>query len=169
MTAIEWVPGQWDQVTAGDRAKIVHSDGEQVIIGTAAGNYSAEFPIFAFLNHAGNICFSAKNAVWSLFVEAPTKPKLPTEPGLYRLSNQMVVLRNGYGEWQSPNGFDTVNQAITLSSSFTRLEPVADTAKRILGKLDAVSVRGFVNRVGARRTIYDGDWNDVADEFGVTS
>jgi hypothetical protein len=165
MTEIEWTPGRWDRIKPGDRVKLVHNDGEQAIIGDAANNYSAEQPSFTNLggSYTGILAFHSDQSPWALFV--PAKPALPTEPGVYLDFEGDAWLLTQGGSWRiAASGMEAAPITSLLKPGlyvpFTRLEPVAETAKRMCDRL-------FTEFEESTRS-YAEDVEFVAAEFGVT-
>jgi len=94
------------------------------------------------------------------------KPGLPTEPGAYRDKDDDLWLLDRNGKWGDfslmelpPSEDDT--RTPHRYAPFTRLEPVAETAKKVLARFMDVWVDSE-NSVNA-------DVRQVAAEFGVTN
>lgn len=95
------------------------------------------------------------------------KPALPTEPGHYLHRNGIDVLsRTASGSWIHDGRF-TADNAIRDCQPLQRLEPVAETAKKVLdrvrARVDTVSSPGAVIYEIAEDTLAQ-----IAVEFGVT-
>lgn len=79
ITETEWVLGDWDSLQAGDRVCVVWPSGnrEGVLFDAGAGN------LYLALNDGGNVSSveGLQGDGGALFVPAPVKPELPTEPG----------------------------------------------------------------------------------------
>lgn len=72
---------------------------------------------------------------WTLTVIERAKPVLPTEPGAYAYDGwSSVAVRNDIGQWRDDSG-----NPLTLrnqdAGKLTRLEPVAETVKKVLDAL----------------------------------
>lgn len=113
-----------------------------------------------------------------LYSLKPEEPKvtLPTEPGWYlgkyagSPSGVITVELLGTGEWVDNTDSRYLNKSfIEELRDITRLEPVAETAKKVLGNLDAASMLIRKGRDSAHRVIYDDYWDNIATKYGVQS
>lgn len=86
-------------------------------------------------------------------------PALPTEPGVYRSRTGELWAIEGEGERLKWVGEDFIRVDPNNYVPFIRLEPVADTAKKVLDRFDAVFNASFIS---------PGDvLNQLREEFGV--
>jgi hypothetical protein len=96
---------------------------------------------------------------WTVTVIERAKPALPTEPGAYKYDGGWchVAVLNDVGEWR-----DVYGNRLTVThldaSSLTRLKPVAETAKKVLDRVEQY-LMGAVPLAAL---------NDLRREFGVT-
>ena len=152
----EWVEeNNWATLKKGDRVRLVKGDDEATV-SVVTGDSS-------LLRSRNNGFF--KGHGWKLFVVKHEK-SLPTEPGLYLdyegdpwvLDEISGIWRNvasygnysqPLGEWRAPADF----------APFTRLEPQAETVKKVLARLEEL--------FDGSGTVHD-DYTQVAAEFGVT-
>jgi hypothetical protein len=149
MTDIEWVAeSDWTKVKAGDLVKF--ENGENILIVRAEGVALSG----GWISWSGDVCIW-KRVGWSLFVEAPPAVVLPTEPGWY-LDKDYCVWKLESDGWYFDSERVQYNSA-RLDAPFERLEPVPETAKKVLDKINpfiAISCWHHLVRVAA--------------EFGVT-
>jgi hypothetical protein len=165
MSDIEWVAeSDWSKVTVGQRVRLVNADGTVELNSiTNQRNFSI----------ASNSCTYSRQEGWSLFVEAPPAVVLPTEPGFYSVGRKahpyerLLVLREQWFELsaagQSTDGYYTPNRLAEIAvreNRLTRLEPVPETAKKVLASAMETSL-----------ATPDSYWaqilSDVALKFGV--
>lgn len=154
----EWVEGHWDSVSGGDPVQLRKegATGDAVLEDRAGATSSAP--------HAWNLYglsrYKYEAAGWSLFVEAPPVPQLPE--GFYTVSGMVYEIRNVEPRvrclshdrgWQAWHHY--------RHSPFTRLEPVADVAKRVLDRV--LEIHSNENRFTSDIV------RDVAAEFGASS
>jgi hypothetical protein len=165
MSDTKWIAEEdWTKVKRGDLVKLQNQ--EALIIMPA---------IKDSLGHAISYRHGSvqRNDGWSLFVEAPPAVVLPTEPGYYSVGRKahpyerLLVLREQWFELsaagQSTDGYYTPNRLAEIAvreNRLTRLEPVPETAKKVL---DAAMETSLATP--------DSYWaqilSDVALEFGV--
>jgi hypothetical protein len=173
MTAIEWVPGQWNDIRRGFRVRITDSYGS--IEGVADHVNYNETPappsvLIAFSQSSTVRVY--RNDTTQVFVEAPTKPELPTEPGMYSEPEPDQTSQGGYhtdglrffylnanSNWVDVGWGDP----LSVDGPFTRLEPVAETAKKVLDAIDNLW------EPGQQRYLTYGHTAKIAADFGVTS
>ena len=91
--------------------------------------------------------------------KAPPKIELPTEPGYY-LDNvrDVWIIRHGESRLRFDGSFDAHTE---LFAPFTRLEPVPETAKKVLDRLSSWWEFGPPKQFAA-------EFNAIAKEFGVS-
>lgn len=153
---IEWVPGDWGTVKAGDKVRVNCADG------TLTGKISyVGMDIFDITLDVGGYPFALSADVWDLFVPASPKVELPTEPGYYldRMSRCWSLEQTPFevdNVWRF-GGQSYVRNAAEFAP-FTRLESRADTAKAVL--------EFILNRPAYESTGTSVD--AAAAEFGVT-
>lgn len=96
---------------------------------------------------------------WTVTVIERAKPALPTAEGWYLDRQGDCWHLNASGSWYCPSSpSDDARPQVYVP--FTRLEPVADTAKRVLA---AIAARTVMHCDGCA-----GHVTDIAHEFGVT-
>lgn len=149
----EWVEGDWNAVKVGDLVRLER------------GNEIHQFAVRFWSTDTDQInrWFESNrhgtynpNQGWALFVPAPPKPELPTEPGFYldRMGSVWVHvegdLRFVGAEVERPD----------LYAPFTKLEPRAVTAKAVLERM--ASWWEF----GPPKNWAD-EFDNIAAEFGV--
>jgi hypothetical protein len=158
MNDIEWVAeSDWSKVTVGQKVKLTKPDGN-VLIRTAntAGFYAS--PVIQQFNEPLKqqtfLEYMVRELGWSLFVEAPPAVVLPTEPGHY--------LDNDGELWTMIPDFPFREKLHAKYAPFTRLEPVPETAKKVLDRIKVLYDENFIDNANE-------SWNRVAREFGVIS
>jgi hypothetical protein len=92
-------------------------------------------------------------------IEKKSEPPLPTEPGVYigSLMHDLPLWLTDIGQWFTAKARVENPER---HAPFTKLEPVAETAKRVLD-----AVRDHM----ALGTVIASDVDEVAADFGVTS
>ena len=101
--------------------------------------------------------------------KAPPKVVLPTEPGFYvtAYNDPDVFELTKAGSWFYGPKSIPVDRVIHDGGNYLRrLEPVGETAKKVLKALDDFAEE-FGVATSANRRIYNDGWNAVATEFGV--
>jgi hypothetical protein len=113
---------------------------------------------------------------WEFFLLDRPKPPvvLPTEPGVYLdIEGDIWEIRQGSHTLLCPSAAHSTHFKPADYAPFTKLEPVADTAKRVAVALNEKIASEIEKRPqwytkGTAGTI--GQWaTDLAAEFGVTS
>ena len=101
---------------------------------------------------------SLKSAGYTLTLIEKATPPLPTEPGIYRSRTGAIwIIDSGKPlRWVGDRGYPCIPH---FFAPFDRLEPVAETAKKVLDRVDAEWQ--LSSYLVARNT--------VAKEFGATS
>lgn len=168
MSDIVWVEGDWAKVEVGQRARVVDGAGSiEGIVESVGGHvHTAASLLIKFGTGASSRVYSHSGS--TLYVEAPPKVELPTEPGWYRGYDQLAEvafvteLRDGKF-WRGHYGTGEYGD-VERFAPFTRLEPVAETAKKVLDRVAAVAKGRAGNPWNAGATL-----SAVAAEFGVTS
>jgi len=158
----EWVEGDCRKVSNGDHVKII--SGEQVLVGRFA-ICEAGYAKVRSGNGPHNNCVPVAGA--RLFVPAAPKAALPTA-GFYTSSNLVYEIRDDEprircvsfdkGTWRYSNGY--------MGVLFTRLEPVADTAKAVLAALTNEVHTGGMGT--GSYSEFKRARDIIAAEFGVT-
>lgn len=104
---------------------------------------------------------SFKSAGFTLTLIEKATPPLPTEPGWYTDCRDDIWRVSPTGAWTYSDTWRSASEAATYAP-FTRLEPVAETAKKVLDRVSDCLVRG-----GFRT--FPNEFGNLATEFGVTS
>jgi len=169
----DWTPqDDWSQVKVGDTVRATRND--DAITYEVVDKYIAitgDAP-YALVVRPVGLTWQTRldRNVWSLSV--PTKPavELPTEPGIYLTSNETVVELDPDGRW-----FDRVDNLmshkwVSDAAPFIRLEPIAVTAKKVIGIVrDRIQVSGVGQSDGpTTRGFLRAGLQELAEEFGVT-
>lgn len=128
MSDIEWVAeSDWTKVKRGDMVQLTRD--EQQVVGcvneVGLGGYWFSVKYINTFYHGAD---------WSLFVQAPPAIVLPTEPGCYLDKDGSV--------WTITTRFPFREDLHARHAPFTRLEPVPETAKKVLDAVDAAWMRG---------------------------
>lgn len=156
----EWVRvDDWSTVKVGQRARAEHENGD-----------FAEFTV-EVVRSAQKFVLSQTNGYggegWTLFVPAPVVPPLPTEPGMYALHGTepnddeydhdglSFYYLNARGNW-CDSGWGTPD----FGDALTRLEPVPDTARKVLARMDEMLATD-------ESLMYSDAIAQLAVEFGV--
>ena len=172
MTA--WVEQEdWSTLRAGDRVRVANDDG--MLTGTLGYTHGdAHGDIFAIAIDVSALDdrISIRVSAWSLFVPAKPAVVLPTEPGWY--------LGTGGGTWELREEDRSYVQRWIMDGShmldieaegnapFTKLEPVAVTAKKVLAALGEIGLLNVGGRDEPHWVVYCEGWDSVAGQFGVT-
>jgi hypothetical protein len=147
MNDIEWVAeSDWSKVTVGQKVRLVNPAG--TVTGKVAFVRQDFVGLFRIvLEGLGTVWYAD---TWSLFVEAPPAVVLPTEPGNY--------LDKDGTAWRITARFPFREDLHARHSPFTRLEPVPETAKKVLDRIRSLGAPGW-------NLLYHLD--QIAAEFGV--
>jgi hypothetical protein len=158
----DWVVQEdWYEVAVGDQVRVVR--GDNVLDGKIVYRYqlgNAEVYAIGLLVDSISGSLRITNEVWTLFVPAKPAVVLPTEPGLYLSpveGGPWVFQLSEYGDWKLINTnspFPIGDGHLERNAPFTKLEPVAVTAKKVIEFIDAYP---FTDALDAVRT-----------EFGVS-
>ena len=167
MTA--WVEQEdWSTLRAGDRVRVANDDG--MLTGTLGYTHGdAHGDIFAIAIDVSALDdrISIRVSAWSLFVPAKPAVVLPTEPGHYLDSEWRAWTlkpedESFYQRWYLGDEY-MLDGRVKEFAPFTKLEPVAVTAKKFVEAYRAYSS-------GTNRTAYllDQAVREVASkEFGA--
>lgn len=159
--AVHWVPGDWDKVKAGDFVRFerdheVHQFRLRTVTTSSRGIEDRDmFPYGAFDKVSG----------WSLFVEAPPKVQLPTEAGTIisweapHFTGLAVLEKPNQWLYNGVNLNDSAMAAEIDGAPFTRLAPVAETAKKLFDRVER-----YLHSAAPIAAL-----NDLRHEFGVTN
>ena len=153
----EWITQEdWSTVKVGDQVLVTCEGG--AFAGTVVGKFIKSLTIRVFGTSEPIDVFSRD---WSLSVPAKPAVVLPTERGIYldryamlwthEMLNGGLVFRHAGKSWKRSEA--------ARYGPFTKLEPVAVTAKKVLDRL--------------RYRLPAFEWfgslaDDICDEFGVT-
>jgi len=133
----DWVPqDDWSQVKVGDTVRAMRA--EQMLTGKVIDRLFSESTIedavYAIVLEVPDLAdvLTIHHGYWQLSVPAKPAVELPDEPGIYLTSAETVVELEADGRW-----FDRVDNLMSYkrvsdAAPFTRLEPVAVTAKKVL-------------------------------------
>ena len=157
----DWIEQEdWSTVKVGDQVRVTHEGG--MLTGKIQHIYTTPVCRVRAIDLEVGILsdtVQVRCAGWSLFVPAKPAVVLPSEAGWYVDPQQDVWKLNASGVWYcllSPN--DTPDNY----APFTRLEPVAETAKKVL-----VDVAELAEEHGVNWFAFE--LRDVAHKFGVTN
>lgn len=153
----EWVQeNDWTNAEPGDTVRLVNGDGAEATVTVRAVQVTVMPDAALWIrSYSGVIYYSD---AWTLFVKVPPRLALPTEPGYYQDRVEDVWTLTKSGKWLA--GEDPGDPAIW--TPLTRLEPVSETAKKVL------------DRVRADDAFIPGPYFElilsaIGAEFGVTS
>lgn len=156
----DWVPGDWGNVTAGDRVRLEAADAPALAGTIQTINHKQGHRIGVATEIGWKKTETWQNLGWNLFVPVPTQPELPTVPGFYADKERDLWILNNAGEWEcvatpfldgNPRAF----------APFTRLLPEAETARRIIERIDTMRSMGDDGTLTNLRSM-------IVAEFGVT-
>ena len=151
----EWfLEKDWSKVQVGDLVELVN--GDNVLIVTVTGTNSSGSPWIIF----GGGGLAEKSKGWTLYVQA--KPvELPTELGFYvdKFGGLWTLSRGG---WSNTGLFYSFSD-MSHCSPLTKLEPVPETAKKVLDAVKA-AFWGFGTVSSAEAALVE-----LRAEFGVTN
>jgi hypothetical protein len=149
MNENEWVvESDWTKVEAGQRVKLTNA--ESIVFGRRI-RFNPNLPLLFEVRPDGAgwyLPFDLEDS-WSLFVQAPPAVVLPTEPGGY-------LDKNGTA-WQITARFPFREDLHAKYAPFTRLEPVPETAKKVLDRVSEI-LRGIS---------LPNEFGSLGAEFGV--
>ncbi|MCW3101459.1 MAG: hypothetical protein JWL77_7077 [Chthonomonadaceae bacterium] len=148
----EWIEGDWDDdLLQGQIVRLENTDGSVLpgkVLNDTGCSGGCGTDVIATSAVTKTLDVWRANG-WSLFVEAPTKPELPSEPGYYvgeaRGSGVTPLMQLGAsGEWfyigneHRPCGLVGIPKSHTPDRflPLTRLEPVAETLSRYMPRLE---------------------------------
>jgi hypothetical protein len=162
MSDIVWVAeNDWSKVNIGQKVRVTR-DGGMLTGEIMDGGRECLWIIDDGILEAAFV----RPNVWSLFVEAPPAVVLPSEDGLYESSTG--------GVWRAFEGVlvSLTNPSMCLEPAkfapYTRLEPVPETAKKVLDRIKAESI-STVTPMRHDLSIGLSALKMVATEFGVTA
>lgn len=164
---LNWVPGDWGNVTAGDRVRLEAADAPALAGTIQTINHKQGHRIGVATEIGWKKTETWQNLGWNLFVPKPTQPELPTEPGIYAtfkfdLVRGSVIHLLPDGRWVNADFSYTMDEErVSSCLPLVRLLPEAETAKRIIARIGAMRSAGEVNTLGDVQEI-------IAAEFGVT-
>jgi hypothetical protein len=159
MNDIEWVAeSEWSKVKRGSTVRLqrgnsfiqagcVQADADSILL-----SYST--PTAGMMSRREYM-----HDGWSLFVEAPPAVVLPTEPGNY--------LDKDGTAWRITARFPFREDLHARHAPFTRLEPVPETAKKVLAAVDEAWMRGHHMGNGSASHRVE-VVRSLAAKFGVT-
>ncbi len=102
---------------------------------------------------------------WTVTVIEKAAPALPTEPGHYlRDGWDCVYTLSPVEQWWYGNSQRRVEE-MADNGPLTRLEPVADTAKKVLAEVRNRAITGNSDTMTIRHLVLE----NIATDFGVTS
>lgn len=135
----DWVVQEdWYEVAVGDQVRVVR--GDNVLDGKIDARHmlpNGEVHAIVLLIHRISSSVHITNGVWTLFVPAKPAAVLPVEPGWYLEKSGEAVYLAEDGYWTVPSGFGWTGEEMAEYGPFTRLEPVAVTAKKVIEFIDA--------------------------------
>ena len=150
---IVWVAEEdWGTVSRGDLVQFTRGK-ESVTVLVIGSN-----PLTPWISFRNGCCYRADGC--SLFVQAPPAIVLPTEPGCYLDKDGSV--------WTITTRFPFREDLHARHAPFTRLEPVPETAKKVLDAVDAAWMRGHHMGDGSASHRFE-VVRSLRAEFGVTS
>jgi hypothetical protein len=149
-----------DWIAESDWSKVKHNDfvkferGKESLIVMATSHHEEPY-----IDYRGGTCF--QTAGWSLFVEEPPAVVLPIEPGHY--------LDKDGTAWRITARFPFRVDLHARHAPFTRLEPVSETAKKVLDRVLAVTeaVAGCPTVSPNMHRVVDEVVKRLRAEFGV--
>jgi hypothetical protein len=153
-----WVAeSDWSTVKVGQTVHLTNADGEV----TFEVRFLAEGGL-----KGGKAWYWGE--AWSLFVEAPATPPLPTEPGWYIDRDDGVWCLHEGSLWLYNN---YTNSDPKRFAPFTRLEPAPETAQKVLEDVRALSEAASTYEIGGLPVyeISEHQIRTIAADFGVTS
>lgn len=147
-------------LTHGQKVKLEHNDGS-TLYGQVQDGTQTQAIVTGPTTRV--VLFWVNNG-WTLFVEAPPKPILPTEPGIYvDKDGDPWILKPEDDRYEQRWFLEGVCRMLTEASKyapFTRLETPADAAKKVLARVHTIH---FENNQFLGATL-----KQVAAEFEVT-
>lgn len=173
MSEPEWTPVEdWGTVKKGDRVQLRSAFGN--VEGVLGG--IATWPWVDRLVLDGLDTPFEREAGWSLFLQTPPAPEIPTEPGYYVGTDQLadcpilvIVEANGRicrPDASKPGGLGPKVGNPERFAPFTHLERRTDTAKTVLNRIRAVDAADIGDGGGCCSAI-SRITATVAAEFGV--
>ena len=155
----------WTKVQRGDTVRLTNDDGAEATI-VVKDRRDPFYPKTSppWVTSASG--FEYRLNVWRLFVKAPSRPALPAVPGtIIRAKGHGISAMLGYvsSEWFCIGG----NRPLTdleirksFESGFDVLEPVAETAEKVLDRVFGMILGGASPLAATER---------LRAEFGVSS
>lgn len=168
----DWVPGDWGNVTAGDRVRLEAADAPALAGTIQAINHKQGHRIGVATEMGWKKTETWQNLGWSLFVPVPTQPELPTEVesviAVRSLGTRWrPVHRTGSDGWQISGHSGYMNQKEILDwingRPWVRLLPEADMAKKVLDRVSRINGVHGDSGINFRAAL-----KEVAAEFGVS-
>ena len=146
----EWVQEtDWTRVMAGDTVRLTNRDGAEVTITVYEGQRAALKDAAAWVCSPNGVVYYSD--LWTLYVQAPLRPALPVlpkRPGtVIRAKDLGVVAMFSYASsgWfavkNEPKMTDNELRK-NFEGGFDVLEPVAETAKKVLDRVDGWYAEG---------------------------
>jgi hypothetical protein len=157
----DWTPqDDWSQVKVGDTVRAMRA--EQMLTGKVVDRWikpdtGVPYALVMHLLHSGEQVEVRVRNGWQLSVPAKPAVVLPDEAGAYvDRDGEIWELRDG--QWNYGNSRTWPIRTVLHYAPFTKLEPIAVTAKKVLAKVSTFAwADGFMPQLRA-----------VAEEFGVT-
>ena len=153
----DWEPQEdWSTVNIGDQVRVKRNGG--MLTGKVIYRLGRECdPPWGIELDVATLAeyVTIKRHEWSLFVPAKPAVELPTEVGFYLDKNGALATLNDGGIWRDSYEDFIQTLDITAYAPFTKLEPVAVTAKKMIAALSGWSLPSELT-------------NRLRKEFGVT-
>ena len=166
----EWITEEdWSTVKVGDQVRVTRETA--TLMGAVEALLSTPEGVYGLMLDTG--MFYQKLPVilqeWSLFVPAKPPVELPTEVGFYLDKNGALATLNNGGIWR--DSYEDFIQTLDIRAyaPFTKLEPVAVTAKKVLDRVRAqiiASDQGNHDGIGTRDS-FRSMVQVLSVEFGV--
>lgn len=156
----EWVPeSDWSKVHVGDRVRVERAEfsAEGLVEETGGSLWLGPVAIYKF-----------EQQKWTLYVAPKPTPALPTEPGaiiawdeqFYYAIATLEREDQWLGNWDGQNHTTAEVLERIGNAPFTRLESQADTARKVLERVQQLFTGAPMSLSAA--------CHKVATEFGVT-
>ena len=163
----DWTPQEdWSTVKVGDQVRVTCDEGmltgkvRYVVIGVIGDFHSIIIDVPSLPDSV-----VVHRSEWSLSVPAKPAVELPTEPGIYVESGRKpntvdLWTLHENGRWVS-NAGSKYDSRVEEFAPFTKLEPVAVTAKKVLDRFAAYWEDGMPADMSI-------EMRGIAKEFGVS-